>query len=195
MRNSQMKAEQKWTYADYLTWPEGERWELIDGVAYNMSPAPTRRHQELSGELFRQIANQLKGKSCKVYDAPFDVRLPDYPDQSDDGIETVVQPDIVVVCDPSKLDERGCKGAPDLVIEISSPGTAERDLKDKFKLYQKTGVKEYWVVHPTDKTTMIFKLNDAGEYGRPDIYGSADKVSVPLLGDLEIDLAEVFDFE
>lgn len=96
---------------------------------------------------------------------------------------------------PSKLDDRGCKVGPDLVIEISSPGTAEHDLKDKFKLYQKTGVKEYWVVHPTDKTTMIFKLNDAGEYGRPDVYGSTDKVSVPLLGDLEMYLAEVFGFE
>ena len=121
MRNTQNKTDQKWTYTDYLTWPEGERWELINGVAYNMSPAPSRRHQELSGELFRQIANHLKGKQCKVYDAPFDVRLSTAGNESDNYIDTVVQPDIVVVCDPSKLDERGCKGAPDIVIEISSP--------------------------------------------------------------------------
>lgn len=195
MVTAQLKTDQKWTYADYLNWPGDERWELIDGVAYAMSPGPNRFHQELSGAIFNKFYNHLKGKSCKVYSAPFDVRLPDYQGQSDDQVATVVQPDIVIVCDPSKLDERGCKGAPDLVIEISSPSTAEHDLKDKFKLYQRTGVKEYWVVHPTDKTAMIFKLNEAGEYGRPDVYGLRDKVSVLLLEDLEIDFAEVFGVE
>lgn len=193
MGNAQVKTDRKWTYADYLGWPDDERWELIHGVAFNMSPAPGRLHQELSGALFNMLYNHLKGRTCKVYAAPFDVRLPDYLDQSDTEIETVVQPDIVVVCDPSKLDDKGCKGAPDLVMEILSPATAEHDLTDKFKLYQKTGVKEYWVVHPTDRTTMIFKLNEVGAYGKPDIYGSKDKVSVPLLGDLEINLAEAFD--
>ncbi len=187
-----MKAEHKWTYADYLTWPDDERWEVIDGEAYAMSPAPSRRHQEISGELFRQIANHLKGKSCKVYDAPFDVRLTDNPVQSDDEIQTVVQPDIVVVCDTEKLDDKGCKGTPDLLVEILSPSSAEHDLKVKFYLYQRVGVGEYWIVNQTDSTVMVFKLNSAGEYGRPDMYGPRDKVEVSLLGDLVIDLADVF---
>lgn len=184
--------EQKWSYAGYLHWPEGERWELIDGVAYAMSPAPSRQHQELSGELFRQLANYLKGKRCRVYGAPFDVRLPDVADASDEETDTVVQPDIVVVCDPAKLDDRGCKGAPDLIVEILSPSTARHDLKDKFHLYQRVGVKEYWVLHPTDKTLMVFKLNDNGEYGRPEMYVPDDRVAVQLLGDLVIDLSDLF---
>lgn len=188
----QETADHKWTYADYCSWPDDERWELIDGMAYDMSPAPSRIHQKLSGELFRQISNHLHGRQCEVYAAPFDVRLPGFGAQDDADIETVVQPDIVVVCDPGKLDDRGCKGAPDLVIEILSPNTAEHDLKDKFYLYQRVGVKEYWVMHPTDRTTMVFKLDDAGHYGRPDVYGSRDRVEVPLLGELVIDLADIF---
>ena len=187
-----LKEQERFTYTDYLTWPGDERWELIDGEAYMMSPAPSRKHQELSIELCRQFANYLKGKPCRVYDAPFDVRLPNAADQPDEQVETVVQPDIVVVCNPEKLDDRGCKGAPDLIVEILSPSTAEHDLKDKFYLYQRVGVLEYWIVSQTDKTLMIFKLNATGEYGRPEMYGSRDKVAVPLLGDLEVDLAEVF---
>jgi len=189
---AKLSENELFTYADYLTWPDGERWELIDGEAYMMSPAPSRKHQELSIEFCRQIANFLKGKPCRVYDAPFDVRLPQYADQPDDEIETVVQPDIVVVCDRSKLDDKGCKGAPDLVIEILSPSTSKMDLQDKFILYQRVGVKEYWLVHPSDKTVMVFRLNDHGEYGRADMYASDDKVSVPLLGELIIDLKDVF---
>jgi len=188
----------KWTYADYLTWPDDERWEIIDGIAYPwdgtqaMSPAPGRTHQAISRELLVIFATHLKGKDCQVYNAPFDVRLPRTSDASDDEIDTVVQPDIVVICDPDKLDDKGCKGAPDLVVEILSPSTAEHDLKDKFYLYQRVGVLEYWIVNQTDKTLMVFKLNAAGEYGRPEMYGSRDIVALPLLGDLEIDLAEVF---
>lgn len=187
-----LKGHERFTYADYLTWPDEERWDLIDGVPYAMSPAPTRNHQELSGNLHSILHQYLKGKSCKVYAAPFDVRLPETQESSDEQTETVVQPDIVVICDPDKLDDRGCKGAPNLVIEILSPSTAEHDLKDKFYLYQRAGVLEYWIVNQTDKTLMIFKLNAAGEYGRPEMYGSRDMVAVPLLGDLKIDLAEVF---
>jgi Uma2 family endonuclease len=189
----QKSTDKKWTYSDYYSWRNGERWELIDGVAYNITPAPTTRHQELSGGLSVQIANHLRGNRCKVYAAPFDVRLPDYEGQPDDEITTVVQPDIVVVCDIGKLDDRGCNGAPNLVIEILAPNTAVRDVKSKFYLYERAGVKEYWIVHPTDKTVMVFKLDESGEYGRPDMYGSNDHVSVTLFGDLVIDLARVFD--
>ncbi|MEI6826211.1 MAG: Uma2 family endonuclease [Desulfuromonadales bacterium] len=182
----------RFTYADYLTWPDDERWELIDGEAYCMSPAPGSRHQDVSRELLVIIAQYLKGKPCKVYGAPYDVRLPENTNTSDNYIETVVQPDIVVICDRNKLDDKGCKGAPDLVIEILSPGTLKMDMQNKFFLYQRVGVKEYWLVHPSDKTVLVFRLNNQGEYGRVDMYASEDTVSVPLLGELKIDLNEVF---
>ena len=194
----QNKSDQKWTYADYLTWDDGQRWELIDGVAYllqgavGLAPAPLRQHQQLSLSLASQLYVQLKGKPCKVYYAPFDVRLSEQLDASDNYIETVVQPDVLVVCDKSKLDDKGCNGAPDLVIEITSPTTARTDLTVKFDLYQKHGVKEYWIVHPVEKTVMVFKLQADGRYGAPDRYGDDGKVSVPLVGDLIIDLADLF---
>lgn len=183
---------ERWTYADYLTWDDAGRWELIDGVSYSMSPAPGSRHQDVSRELLVIFAQYLKGKRCKVYDAPFDVRLPEKENTSDNYIETVVQPDIVVVCDRSKIDDRGCKGAPDLVIEILSPSTSKIDMQVKFILYQRVGVKEYWLVHPSDKTVMVFRLNEQLEYGRADMYVADDKIAVPLLGDLVVDLNEVF---
>lgn len=189
---------QKYTYADYLTWDDGQRWELVDGVAYllqgpvGLAPAPSRFHQELSGALLYQILAYLKGKPCKVYGAPFDVRLSDQAQSSDNYVDTVVQPDVVVICDKTKLDDRGCNGAPDLVIEITSPSTAKMDLTVKFDLYQKHGVKEYWIVHPVEKTVMVFKLQPDGRYGAPDRYADDGKIAVPLLGDLVIDLAEVF---
>jgi Uma2 family endonuclease len=193
MTPSQIFKEQgRFTYADYLSLSDDERWELIDGEAYSMSPAPNRMHQKVSAALFNQLYNHLKGKTCETYSAPFDVRLPGISDASDDETDTVVQPDIVVICDPDKLDDKGCNGAPDLIVEILSPSTAEHDMKDKFYLYQRVGVLEYWIVNQTDKTLMVFKLNSAGEYCRPEMYGSRDIVAVPLLGDLEIDLAEVF---
>jgi len=185
-------SERSWTYADYLTWPDDERWEIIDGVAYAMSPAPGRQHQKIFGELFGELRNYLKKKSCEVYAAPFDVRFSERQGLTDEKIETVVQPDILVVCDKSKLDERGCNGAPDLIVEISSPSTGRNDLTLKFDLYQQYGVKEYWIVHPEQQTVMVFKIGDDGMYGKPERYAGDDKVSVPLLGELVIDLAEVF---
>jgi Uma2 family endonuclease len=187
-----LKEQERFTYADYLTWPDDERWELIDGEAYAMSPGPNRLHQELSGALFNLLYNHLKGKECKVYSAPFDVRLPDRAEQSDDEIETVVQPDIVVVCDREKLDDRGCIGAPDLVVEILSPSTSKKDMQDKLFLYQRVGVREYWLVHPSDKTILVFQLNNQREYGRARMFASEDVFTVEMLGNLEISLAEVF---
>ncbi len=183
---------QPWTYADYLTWPDDERWEVIDGVAYAMSPAPGRRHQELSGELFLQFAFHLKGKPCKIFAAPFDVRLTDRTGLTDDKVETVVQPDLLVVCDRSILDERGCNGAPDLVIEILSPSSAAHDLKTKYDLYQRSGVKEYWIIHPAEQTLLVYRLSADGKYGAADRFATGDMVPVSLLGDLVIDLNDVF---
>jgi Uma2 family endonuclease len=175
-----------YTYLDYLSWPGDERWELIDGVPYDMTPAPTRNHQEIVGELFRQIANFFQDRSCRVYVAPFDVRLP-RGEQSDNSIDTVVQPDIAVICDPDKLDDVGCRGAPDWVIEVLSPSTAAKDQIQKRDVYQYHGVKEYWLVHPTDKTLTVYRLKQ-GEYGKPDISETKGQHLVASIKGLVIDL-------
>lgn len=193
MREARPEAATKesYTYGDYLKWTDEERWELIKGVPYDMSPAPSRTHQKISGELFRQMANYLTGKTCQVYAAPFDVRLPDQAEK-DEEISTVVQPDLVVICDQKKLDERGCKGAPDLIVEILSPCTAAKDLKNKFALYEEKGVKEYWLVDPTNQIVQVFTIEESGTYGRPAIYDSTDQVKVGIFPDLVIDLPAVF---
>ena len=184
---------ERYSYADYLTWNDDKRWELIDGQAFCMSPAPMRQHQHISKLLGRQIDAYLSDKSCEMYYAPFDVRFIKTKDAvADDYIDTVVQPDIVVVSDPEKLDDRGCKGSPDLIIEILSPSTARMDMTVKFVLYQRFGVKEYWIVHPNDQTILVFKLLESGLYGVPERYCVEDSISVTLLGDLQIDLTKVF---
>lgn len=186
-----LKQDDRFSYADYLTWDDDKRWELIDGQAYCMTLAPSRRHQAWLGELYRQFSNYLLDKPCQVYLAPFDVRLPDASEDGDDEIDTVVQPDIVVVCDQSKLDDRGAKGAPDLVVEILSPGSSKRDITVKFELYQRHGVKEYWLLYPNEKLLQLYRLGEDGRYGSPQAFGPEDRVLVPLLGDLEIDLSTV----
>ena len=190
MPQTQRQFDERFIYGDYRTWPNDERWELIDGVAYDMSPAPGFRHQAVSGELMIQFGMHVRNSPCRVLAAPFDVRL-SYGDEADDEIDTVVQPDIVVVCDKSKLDEKGCRGAPDLVIEILSPHTAHKDLNEKFRLYERVGVKEYWIVHPHEQTIMVFRREGEG-FGKPAMYAGEDAVPVPLLGDLVIDLKQAF---
>ena len=189
---------ERWTYADYLTWPDDERWEIIDGVAYPwngiqaMSPGPGKLHQIVSFEIARQLGNYLKGKKCRAFAAPFDVRFAEASGQSDNYVETVVQPDLLVVCDTSKLDDKGCNGAPDLIVEISSSATGKRDFITKFDLYQRHGVKEYWIIHPVEQTLLVFKLSEDGQYGAPERYAVDDNVPVALLGELVIDLGDVF---
>jgi Uma2 family endonuclease len=185
------KEDRKYTYGDYRTWPDGERWELINGIAYNMSPAPSRRHQEILLGLAAKFHGYLIDKTCKAYIAPFDVRLPE-GNEADDGIETVVQPDLTVVCDKTKLDEKGCKGSPDLIVEIISPSTAAMDYIKKLALYERKGVKEYWIVHPTDKLVTIFKTAADGRYGRPEIFTEDDEVAVGIFDDFKVNLGEVF---
>lgn len=183
------KPEQKYSYADYLTWDECERWEIIDGIPY-MQATPSRRHQEISGELYRQISNYLHDKTCMVYHAPFSVRLDIENDDTD--IKNVVEPDITIICDESKLDERGCKGTPDMIIEIISPSTAKKDRFIKFNKYEKSGVKIYWIVEPDTNLVNVFTLQDNDRYGRPDIYEDTDKIKVSIFPNLEIDLKPVF---
>lgn len=185
------KENENFTYRDYLTWSEDERWELINGVPYNMTPAPSTKHQEVLGELHLLFADFLRGKSCKVFLPPFDVRLPKVINQKDEDITTVVQPDLTVICDSTKIDERGCKGTPDLIIEILSPATTKKDMGVKLRLYEQCGVSEYWVVHPMDQTVLVFQLRE-GVYGTPTIYKTPDEVAVGLLADLIIPLEEVF---
>jgi len=185
------KPKKKYTYGDYLTWSGEESWELIDGVPFAMSPAPSRQHQKISGELLRQFANYLLDKPCEIYDAPFDVRIPQ-GDEKDEDIATVVQPDIVIVCDHNKLDERGCKGSPDLIIEILSHSTSKKDLHDKFILYERSGVIEYWVVFPADKGVDVYRQNEEQKYELAGRYQSPDRIKAGIFNDLEIDLGLVF---
>ncbi len=184
--NAALKYPDYFTYGDYSQWSEDERWELINGEAFAMS-APSRLHQEIVLELGRQIANYLKGKSCKPYIAPFDVRLPKNNEQ-DDKIDTVVQPDISVICDKNKLDDKGCRGAPDWIIEILSPSTAIRDMDVKYQLYQQVGVKEYWIISPTEKWGMKYILNENKTYNQPKIFSLSETTQVSLFPDLLIEL-------
>lgn len=183
--------KRKCTYGDYLSWTDEERWELIDGEAFNMTPAPSRAHQKILLALADLFFNYLADKPCEVYVAPFDVRLPE-GNQTEQETTTVVQPDIVVVCDLAKLDEKGCVGAPDLIIEIISPSTVARDYIEKLALYERRQVPEYWIAHPVDKTIMVFQLAANREYGKPRIYTGEDSIPVSLFPDLVIDLKKVF---
>lgn len=183
------KFNEIYTYKDYLSWDDGERWELIEGVPHNMTPAPMREHQKISMIISTQIDRYLSGKKCEVYAAPFDVRLPS-GNEKDENINTVVQPDISVICDQKKLDDRGCKGAPDLIIEIISPSTASKDIKEKFALYEKHGVKEYWIILPNEQIVEIYFLRKK-EYGKPLLYTFDDKITGKLFKDLVISLKEL----
>ena len=181
--------ERQYTYADYLTWSEDERWEIIDGVPY-MQAAPSPAHQLISGELYRQFANYLQGKPCKVYPAPFCVRLD--VEKNENDIKNVVEPDITIICDSSKLDERGCKGSPDMIIEILSPSTGKKDKVTKFNKYEKAGVKEYWLLEPDQKIVSVFLLQANSRFGRPEMYTDEDKITVSIFPDLIVDLSVVF---
>ncbi len=179
-----LRKEQHYTYADYLQWPDDTRYELIDGEAFLMSPAPLVEHQEVAGELFRQLANQLDGQPCRPYIAPVDVRLP-RKDEADAAIDTVVQPDVLVVCDPHKIDRRGVRGAPDWLLEVLSPSTAAHDQIAKRRTYERAGVREYWLVHPGDRTLTVYVLEN-GQYGRPEIYELKDATPIGVLPGVSI---------
>ncbi len=191
---SALDPSKRYTYADYLTWQFSERVELIKGWLYKMSPAPKRIHQKISAHLIARIDQIFKDKPCDYYAAPFDVRL---KKQQDDpkAMDTVVQPDISIICDRNKLDDSGCNGAPDLIMEILSETTAKKDYNEKFNLYEENGVKEYWIVNPATLTLEIYFLTDNSIYqlyGLFDKKNNDDKVTGQLFPDLEISLKEVF---
>ncbi len=182
------KEERDYTYVDYLSWPKDERVEIINGTPY-LQAAPSRIHQEILSEMHRQIANYLIDKNCKVYPAPFAVIL-DMEEKGD--IKNVVEPDITIVCDEEKLDDRGCKGSPDMVVEITSPSTARRDKIEKFNLYEEAGIQEYWIIEPEEKILTVFTLQANQRYGRPNLYSEDDHAPVTIFDDLKINLNTVF---
>jgi Uma2 family endonuclease len=175
-----------YTYNDFLEWDEDVRAELFDGEIVMMA-TPLRAHQSVVTELLFQIKSYLKGKKCKVYPAPFSVRLFPQKNRRDD---TVFEPDIVVVCDQEKLDDKGCNGPPDMVIEVISPSSAKYDRVLKFRKYQKAGVREYWIVDPEIKTVQVNILEN-GRY-ITSVYDETDKAHVSVLEGCEIDFAAVF---
>jgi len=181
----------RYTFADVLAWDESERIEIINGDIFLMAPPPSSTHQEISGELFAQLHAYLKGKNCKVYAAPFGVRLFEKDGDRPEDVDTMVEPDITVVCDRSKIDEYGCKGAPDMVVEILSPSTRRHDRLTKFNLYQRAGVREYWIVDPANQDVQSFVLED-GRYSVKEFGAAGDKMRVNILENCVIDLSEVF---
>ena len=180
------KTKKGFTYADYLTWPDDERWELIDGEAYNMTPAPTFKHQKIVFNFASLLRNALKGNPCVAGIAPTDVVLSEYD---------VVQPDVFVVCDEKKITEANIQGAPDLIVEVLSPATALKDKREKKALYEKYGVKEYIIVDPAAQYVERFLLEEGGLYGKGGIFGPKEVLPLVSLKEIEIPLWEIFEVE
>ena len=177
-------------YADYLADESDERYELLDGEIV-MQAAPSPVHQEISMELSRQLANFLEGKKCRVYPAPFDVRLFEEEGDSPENVYTVFQPDISVICDRSRVDTHGCKGAPDMVIEILSPSTIRNDWLVKLNQYQKAKVQEYWIVDPQNQLIHVFLLKD-GQLRPHEVYDKTKIAKVSVLEGCFLELSKVF---
>ena len=182
--------KEHYTFADILAWEGNERVEIINGEIFLMA-SPFRVHQEISGELFRQLANFLEGKKCRVYAAPFAVRLFEKDGDNPEDVDTMVEPDITVVCDKDKLDKHGCKGAPDMVMEILSPSTQRHDRLVKLGLYQRAGVREYWIVDPDSSTVQVFLRRD-GSLQLHEVYDRQSVAKVDVLDGCFIELGKVF---
>jgi len=192
MAEALRKENRIYNYGDYASWTDDDRWEIIEGEAHSMSPAPTLDHQRYLRRLLNKFENYLEGKTCEVFNSPCDLLLLE-EGETVDKATNIVQPDIMVVCDSNKLFEnKCCVGAPDLIIEILSPSTASKDMKKKRLLYERFGVKEYWIVDPVHKTIQVFTSGEDKLYGKSNIYSSEDKIKVGLFADLEIDLKVIF---
>ena len=184
-------SDRRFTYADYRQWTGDERWELIDGQAYAMAPATTISHQTLVLSIAKQIDDALEGAPCRALIAPVDVLLP-APDEADDHAGTVVQPDILVVCDPEKITERNVRGAPDWIIEVLSPATARHDHLTKRALYERAGVREYWLVHPVYRVVTVYTLKD-GQFGSPEIADMAGERAPTIFPEIVIRWQPILD--
>jgi Uma2 family endonuclease len=189
---SQLDLTKTYTYADYLTWQLDEFVELVKGKVHRMSPAPKVVHQRISSRLVGRIYSYLIPHSCEVFHAPFDVRLTRSTPNGDAAITTVVQPDICVICDPAKLDERGCLGAPDWIIEILSPKTVAYDMREKLELYEENGVLEYWIVLPGEKSIITYVL-EHGRYQSRGTYFEPGDIAVHTLPELRLLWEQVFE--
>jgi len=174
-----LRDERRYRYGDYRRWPDDSRYELIEGVAYLMAPAPSTNHQTLVLELAFQVRSALEGGACRILLAPVDVLLP-RGEEADDEVDTVVQPDVLVVCDPAKVVLRGVRGAPDWAVEVLSPSSASHDQTIKLVAYERAGVREYWLVHPTDRVLTVYRLGTDG-YGKPDIQELTGQTAVGVL--------------
>ncbi len=192
METLNLDLTKRYTYADYLTWFDDKPRELIDGIIKLMSPAPKRIHQQIQSHLFREISWYLKRKKCKVFSAPFDIRLPKSGEKEDKKIYTVVQPDISIICDPDKLDDRGCIGPPDMIVEITSAKTVDRDVNEKFTIYEQSGVKEYWIVYPQEQSISVFVL-EGSKYKFKGMYAGKRQIKVHIFDDLFINLEDIFE--
>jgi len=187
----QLDPNGSYTYADYLLWQFSERVELLRGRISKMA-APSRNHQRVSRNIQHFLSNALWKSPCQMYDAPFDVRLTRFSKAKNKEVITVVQPDLCVICDPAKLDDRGCIGAPDLIIEILSPGNSRTEMKDKFELYQEAGVIEYWIVSPIECMVQVWKLNEQGFYFSLQPFLEGDILTTPIIPNLEVNLTDIF---
>ncbi|MEW6712745.1 MAG: Uma2 family endonuclease [Candidatus Riflebacteria bacterium] len=188
---SRRKPKKVFTYADYLKIDDDKRYEIIDGELYDMGPAPGFTHQEISMILSHRFVNFFEDRPCKVLAAPFDVRLNRKSKNNDDIIQ-VVQPDILIVCDPEKLDEHGCIGAPDLIVEILSPSSASRDHIKKRRLYEENGVREYWLVDPTNRIITVYSLGKNGKFTASQVYDAEAEITSTAFPEMKIDFKKVF---
>jgi Uma2 family endonuclease len=192
MQFSDLDLTKTYSYADYLKWTFEERLELIKGKIFKMTPAPASAHQRISLKISAKLFNYLEDKGCQVFYAPFDVRLPRKGEIEDRKVFTVVQPDVCVICDPEKVDTRGCTGAPDIVIEILSPGNNQKELRNKYEVYEESGVLEYWIVSPQDKTFLKYTLTE-GYYQPSKLLTIGDVVTTPILPGFKLNLDVVFE--
>ena len=185
----ELSADEYYTYQDYLTWSFPERVELFYGKVSCMSPAPNTRHQMIARRLVGSMYYYFEGGGCSLFFAPFDVRLP--ISLTPNKVDTVVQPDICVICDKSKIDAQGCQGAPDLVIEILSPGNSQKEMGEKFNLYESSGVREYWLVQPESQSVLVYTLNESGKYTGRQPMTAPSKLTSVIFPDLELDLQTI----
>jgi Uma2 family endonuclease len=191
MKLTDLDINKTYSYADYLKWKFDERIELIKGKIFKMSPAPSTNHQKISLYLTLELGNYLRKSPCQLFSAPFDVRLPRKSIENKEII-TVLQPDLCVVCDPSKIDQKGCLGSPDIVVEILSPGNNKKELDSKFHVYEEALVKEYWIIHPDENTFFRYVLNNENKFIAERLLTSGSFVTTTILPSFKLDLEEMF---
>lgn len=190
MGSNALQKDGRYTYADYVQWPADQRWEIVDGVAY-MLTSPNTKHQQICVQLVVEFGAYLRGRNCQVFTSPYDVVLPD-KSESEISSSNVVQPDLLIVCDRNKLDDKKCIGSPDLVVEIISPSTAKRDMRYKYQLYEHHGVREYWIVHPDYPLIEQF-ASEEGAFKKIGSFSSEDEMTPHIFPDLTIKLSNIFD--